>query len=96
MAWRRPEKNRNAHWTVPHKRPRVEQDVNGIKAEARCLLMGTGSILDFKDTGTEPSYAESAIDSKDAGTVQCYRKDAQLILKKISTVLSLRVRRTQN
>ena len=60
----------------------MEQDVNGIKAEARCLLMGTGSILDFKDTGTEPSYVESTIDSKGTDTLQCYRKDPQLILKK--------------
>jgi len=51
-------------------------------AEARCLLMGTGSTLDFKDTGTEPSYVESTIDSPGTDTVQCYRKDLQLIFKK--------------
>jgi hypothetical protein len=65
--------------TVAHKRLRVEQNVNGIEAEARYLLMRTGSTLDFKDTGTEPSYTESTIDSKGADTVQCYRKDSQLI-----------------
>ena len=55
--------------------------------------MGTGSTLDFKDTGTEPSYIESTIDSKATGTVQYYRKDPHLI-KKIGTVLPSR--RIQN
>lgn len=39
--------------------------------------MGAGFILDFTDTGTEPSYIESTVVSK--GTD---RKDPQLILKK--------------
>jgi hypothetical protein len=41
--------------------------------------MGTGSILHFKNTGTEPSYiqVESTVDSRGTDTVQSYRKDPQ-------------------
>jgi hypothetical protein len=68
--------------TVARKILHAEQDVNGIKIEARYLLMGTGSTLKFKGTGTEPPYIESTIDSRGTDTVQHYSKDPQLIKKK--------------
>jgi hypothetical protein len=83
VAWRRQKGIDILTGTVAHKSLRVEQNVNGIKAEARYLLMGTGSTLDFKYT----PYIESTIDSKGTDTVQCYRKDPQLIKKKVQCYL---------